>query len=301
MSVIKKFITGSLCCTLLFLTGCTDEFLKPNEENLVTVDGSYVKVQSALNERSVEIFAEKINNITDTFLQESENIFYSIIPDKSYYIQDMLEEKFDYQTMQTSLQEKITDAEYIDIFDALIFTDYYKTDLHWRQETLQPVVDALGEKMGFEVNLQDFTSTSYDNYLGFYKDEQDVTPETLYYLTSENMDKMTVSGFDVSKESFIYDTEKLTSKIGYDVYLSGSTPVISVQNDYAKTDKELIIFRDSFSSSLAPLLLEEYKTITLVDLRFLSSTLMSDYVDFHGQDVLFMFVTDVINNSAMLK
>ena len=65
----------------------------------------------------------------------------------------------------------------------------------------------------------------------------------------------------------------------------------------------MIIFRDSFTSSLAPLLLEAYQEIILVDTRYISSTLLGEYVDFEEPDtqILFLYNTLLLNNSSMLK
>ena len=38
--------------------------------------------------------------------------------------------------------------------------------------------------------------------------------------------------------------------------------LLTVDNPNARTDRELVIFRDSFGSSLAPLLLEGYSRVT---------------------------------------
>ena len=52
-------------------------------------------------------------------------------------------------------------------------------------------------------------------------------------------------------------------------FLGGSKSLISIENPNAKTDRELVMFRDSFGSSIAPLLAEDYAKITLVDIRYL--------------------------------
>ena len=56
----------------------------------------------------------------------------------------------------------------------------------------------------------------------------------------------------------------------YVLFLSGSKGLVTVKNLQAPMDKNLILFRDSYGSSLAPLLASGYRTITLVDLRYLS-------------------------------
>ena len=74
--------------------------------------------------------------------------------------------------------------------------------------------------------------------------------------------------------------------------------LLTVDNPNARTDRELVIFRDSFGSSLAPLLLEGYSRVTLVDIRYLSP---SQLLTFDRQDVWFLYSTSVLNNSSTLK
>ena len=47
----------------------------------------------------------------------------------------------------------------------------------------------------------------------------------------------------------------------YEVYLDGASSFIEIENKNSLSDKELIIFRDSFGSSLIPLLINYYKKI----------------------------------------
>ena len=61
------------------------------------------------------------------------------------------------------------------------------------------------------------------------------------------------------------------------------------------------MFRDSFASSLAPLLAEGYAKITLADIRYLPAAQMGRLLDFSGSDVLFLYSTSVLNNSDTLK
>ena len=85
------------------------------------------------------------------------------------------------------------------------------------------------------------------------------------------------------------------------MFLSGSLSLITIENPNATTDKELVIFRDSFGSSIAPLLVEGYAKVTLVDIRYIASDLVGRFVDFENQDVLFLYSTLVLNNSVTLK
>jgi hypothetical protein len=49
------------------------------------------------------------------------------------------------------------------------------------------------------------------------------------------------------------------------------------------------------------LLLEAYGEIDLIDLRYISSDLVGDYVDFEGADILFLYGVAVVNGAAVLK
>ena len=103
------------------------------------------------------------------------------------------------------------------------------------------------------------------------------------------------------KENKIYDMEKTTGNDMYEIFLGGSKSLISIENPNAKTDRELVMFRDSFGSSIAPLLAEDYAKITLVDIRYLPVERIGNYIDFKDQDVLFLYSTSVLNHSETLK
>ena len=41
--------------------------------------------------------------------------------------------------------------------------------------------------------------------------------------------------------------------------------------------------------------------ITLIDNRYITSMVFKDLIEFNNQDVLFMFNTEIINNSTILR
>ena len=87
----------------------------------------------------------------------------------------------------------------------------------------------------------------------------------------------------------------------YDVYLDGASAFIEINNKNSKSKKELVIFRDSFGSSITPLLIPYYKKITIIDNRYINSDFYLEYIDFKKQDVLFIYSTLIVNNSYTLK
>ena len=85
------------------------------------------------------------------------------------------------------------------------------------------------------------------------------------------------------------------------MFLGGSKSLLVIENPDALSDKELVIFRDSFGSSLTPLLIESYSKITVVDIRYMMSNILGNFIEFDDQDVLFMYSMPVINNSNTMK
>ena len=95
--------------------------------------------------------------------------------------------------------------------------------------------------------------------------------------------------------------KKAEGKDPYEMFLSGTAPLITIENPSANVSKELVLFRDSFGSSLAPLMAEGYKKITVVDIRYIQSAFIGNFVDFEGADVLFLYSTTLLNNSLAMK
>lgn len=84
-------------------------------------------------------------------------------------------------------------------------------------------------------------------------------------------------------------------------FLSGSKALLTITNPAAKTDQELVVFRDSFASSLTPLLAGAYAKITLVDIRYLQPERLGTWLTFDTQDVLFLYSAPVLNSSETIR
>jgi hypothetical protein len=95
--------------------------------------------------------------------------------------------------------------------------------------------------------------------------------------------------------------QKAYGKDPYEMFLSGPLSLVTIENDNAENNKELVIFRDSYGSALAPLMAEGYSKITLVDIRYIHPDMVGKYVDFKNADVLFIYSTSVLNNSETIK
>ena len=267
-------------------------------------DGYAAKLEYPLDEASVNHAADRFGFIYEKYLADrNSNIYLSIVPDKSYF----LAEKngylsMDYGKLFDIMREKMDFAEYIDITGTLDIDDYYKTDTHWRQERLLDTAKVIAGAMGAEVSGEYTENTLDFPFYGVYYGQASIPlpSETIRYLTNKTLDGCTVTDHESGKAGGIYDMEKAAGKDPYEIFLSGALPLVTIENPGAESGRELIIFRDSFGSSIAPLLVEGYSKVTLVDTRYLRADFLDRFIEFDGQDVLFLYSSLILNNSETL-
>lgn len=250
-----------------------------------------------------EQLAQKMISLQKEHFTPENRVFCAIIPDKGYYLQQEGAPETDYSALLDAVRSGLSDSgiHWIDLTGALSADQYFTTDSHWKQESLQPVLDTLGSAMDFSIELKGFVPHPVDGFAGAYGKYGAKPQDTLIYHTSDATEAAVVSDFQHPNSRSVYDPQRLSTDVPYDVFLSGATPLVTITSPHAKTDRELILFRDSFGSSLAPLLLEEYRTVTLVDLRYMMSALLPQYVEFTNQDVLFLYSTLVADQSRILR
>ena len=118
-----------------------------------------------LNEKNLQKSASKIEEVYNKYLKDM-NVYYGIIPDKNYYLTDD-HLKLNYEKVEEVMKKYLKDLKYIEISDCLDLSDYYRTDLHWKQENLSKVVNRLQTELQLEnFNLQEFANNSFGIYQG---------------------------------------------------------------------------------------------------------------------------------------
>jgi hypothetical protein len=280
-----------------------------DNNQIYIVDGQVSKYNNNLNEAQVSDAGRKFNKIANQFLKNM-NIYYSVIPDKNYFLaEENGYPSIDYTVFMDRLKSSTKNMEYIDLFDVLKIDDYYSTDTHWKQEELGNVVKALGDKMKFsEYITNDYQKVEVGDFYGVYNGQAalPLNPDKISYLTNEILKNAEVKIFDATTLSWIpgimHDESRITANDPYDLFLSGPVQLITIENKDCKREKELYIFRDSYGSSLAPLLTEAYSKITIIDVRYIGTPMLKNFVEFkEGSDALFIYGVDVLNNSSILK
>ncbi len=264
-----------------------------------------VSMEYPMNADSITWAAKKFENVYNMYLKDSNSkVYFSIIPDKNYFLREESGHlAFDYETFVSEMTAQVPFMKYIPIMDQLTIEDYYMTDTHWSQIGILDAAQTLANGMGVSIQ-EDFETLTVDTpFYGVYYGQfaRPVKADAISYYTNDILDNCLVYDHQNGKEIPMYDLAKVTDKDPYEMFLGGPLSLVTIDNPNADTEKELVIFRDSFGSSIAPLFAECYSKITLVDIRYIQPAMLEKFLTFDSQDVLFLYSTSVLNNSSTIK
>ena len=262
--------------------------------------GGAFRMDGPLQEKQVRHAAAVFSAVQETYFPSLPS-HYVIVPDKNAKAETS-RPRLDTETLRGIVRDALPGMTEIDIWDLLSADDYYKTDPHWRQERLLPVAAAICEALGADAPGT-FTEKAVSPFYGAYYGQAalPMAPDTLTYLESADTKAAEVTGPELDGAQPVYRPELLDGTDGYDV-LSGAQAVLTVTSPNVHNGRHLVLFRDSFGSSLAPLLLGSFERITLVDLRYISAARLTDYADLSdATDVLYLCSTAVWNNGGTLR
>lgn len=319
---MKRFVCGLLALVMvLSLAACgkspapdttPDDTPAPDDapEYFVVGDGVY-RNEKELDEKSIDRAIGKFQKFAEDYCGESQRVFLALIPSKNGYLNA---ENGHLNEAEFAILQSVYDKwgrNFIDLSVCLQLEDYYRTDPHWRQERLGAVLRELGAALEFEVDIIDDDGVLTENwteevltteYIGVYGDEVDGVPaEEMTVLHHPTMEGYIVCNGETGEEMPLYDTEKLTERDPYELFVGGPLSLVTIENPNAENDRHLVVVRDSFGSALLPLLAQSYAKVTAVDIRYMMPAMVGNFVDFTDADVLFLYSSTVINNSITLK
>lgn len=273
------------------------------------IEGAYIGKDGYYLEKitNEDVSEEQLkNNIRyiNTFFNKNKELksYVMLIPGSGNILTDKLPKHadvYDYNYYEKIAEKEFTNnadnnTQIVNTYDALkkLSKDYiyYKTDHHW---TTKGAFIAYNEFC----KLEGIESESYENL-----EIKNVTDKFYGTLYSKVLDKkkkgdsieiaenipqcnVMING----KKSEIYHMDKLKEKDKYQVFFGGNYGVVSIENNEANNDKNLLIIKDSYANSFTPFLLKDYKTITIVDYRYFSGNLQSIVESNNITDVLVLY------------
>ena len=284
--------------------------LRQGDNNGLYISNGHIsKSDYPMSEKMLDHAAGRMESIYERYLEGADcKLYFSIIPDKNRYIAPGGNQLYlDFEALERYMLDKTGYMEYIPIDCHLAANDYYRSDSHWRQERISAVADALCTAMAAEV----LPYTDYDvqsiaePFRGVYAGQLGINSieDELRYIETDTIRGCTVTSYDSGRAEPVpfYDMEAALGRDPYEMFLNGADALLVIENPSADTGRELVVFRDSFGSSLAPLLIESYEKITLVDIRYIQSGMLGNFINFDSQDVLFIYSSGLLNNSLAMK
>lgn len=267
----------------------TQIWLKKDYHGISFVDSYYFKQEKEINIDQIKKFGEQVNQIIEKFNVSSSLM---VIPDKNMYkpVQDPFTN--DYHQILETLQ--VVKGEVFNMFEVFTLEDYYYGDPHLRQEAYLKWLNKEASK---------YNKKEFHYFHGAYQSQMALShmPENLSYYTNSQIEKAEIKHLEFEDKKTVYDEEGLTHMDSYDVFLSGASAFIEINNKEANSQKNLLVFRDSFGSSLVPLLVEDYQTIYVVDLRYMDYQKAMSLMDKQIDELLFIYGSQSVNQSMNLK
>lgn len=246
--------------------------------NGVYVDGDklYSKVNN-LTQDDLDKVDKSMSQLIK-FLQNTPNAYFGIIPTSVEMSGVSYPNKLNQQEFINDVYEQLPTEQLLNLYDELYRHKdediYYNTDHHWTTLGAYYAYETIGNALELDIPKRtDYTTTVVKN---------DFTGTTQAKLNI-NLSEDTIETWELRDNSYtrvindittfdsLYDMEKLTSSEPYAVFLGGNNGKVVVTNHNITEDRKgthLLMIKDSYSHCLTPFLLENYETVTLIDLRY---------------------------------
>ena len=259
-----------------------DEISGKKENNGVYLADDNYLIEN-FNKPNDEYVNKNINAIND-FSKKHKDIksYIMIVPNAISIIKDKLP-KFAPALNQKEYTNKfknklISDIKFVDVFDTLNNHNneylYYRTDHHWTTLGAYYSYLEVCKSMNIKPNTKDkyYVQRVTNNFYGtlysksaFNVDEADSID---VYIPKSSDDEVIVNYVkEKKKEGTLYNSNSLKKKDKYTVFLEGNHPIVKI-NTTSKSDKKLLLIKDSYANSFVQFLATHYSDIVMVDPRY---------------------------------
>jgi len=278
---------------------------KRDSQDYFIKNGYMGKLSYDFKAKSFEKSADYVLDLAEKNFPNNK-VYYGIIPSKNYYLLENDFYRLDYDYYESIFDDRVRgDMAKIDLRNRLTIDDYYRTDIHWRQEKLIGLSRDIMTSMGQGLKLDDYGIKNYGKFKGALASSLNYPMEDdLIVVLGDGIESAQAKNLVTGEKLDIYHPDELKSPDPYSLYLKGPMELIEIKRSRFKEgeDKTLYMVRDSFGSSLAPLMLEGYDRIILIDPRYLAKDILLNFIEpTIDDDVLFLHSIDMLNNNNLFK
>lgn len=272
---------------------CREDYLIEKYKEPVNSD----KIIEALNN-----FYKRINYV---------NLNLMLVPTSISINYDKLPKNVDYKKQMSELNYiyKHINFNTIELYDALLkqnkyYQMFYRLDHHWTS-------------YGAYYAYLEYSKANNIDYLKISDfDIKEVTNEfngTLYSKSNDYLKKSdSIHLFIPNKHNYevdyvyskkvsdtLYELSYLEKKDKYSLFLNNNHPLIVITNKDISSDREIVVIKDSYANSFVPFLVNHFKKVHIIDLRFYQDT-VSEYIKSNKniKDALILYNMNVIDKDV---
>lgn len=256
-------------------------------------------LEKVLNSDVSEKRYQRNVGFVDTFAKKSQlDVSLLLVPTDGCIYSDKLPKHgvyYDAQARYEEGKELFENGTFLEIADRLMEQKkdkqlYFRTDHHWTTQGAYVAYCAYMEQLGkTPLPYEDFQPESKsESFYGtlYSKAPVDIKPDSL--IVPQNIPDCQVS-CDTDIRDSIYDMAKLKEKDKYAVYFGGNYGIVEIENKDLKDGDTLILIKDSYANSFVPYLINHYKKIVMLDLRYFNESVNEKLKEEKPEQVLVLY------------
>ncbi|MBR0507817.1 MAG: hypothetical protein IJJ86_04335 [Clostridia bacterium] len=183
---------------------------------------------------------------------------------------------------------------------------YYRTDHHWTADGAFAAYEAYMRAAGREpLPREAFTRRTFEGYSGSTRSRSALwltAPDVLTVEEPKNCRVTVTFSDDDAAYDGMFFYGHLEEYDWYPLFLDGNHPVTVIENADAPQDAPvLVMVKDSFGNTLAPLLAPSYRTVVLADLRYSKQSVADLCAQYGADELLFCYSIERIATDLGLK
>ena len=271
----------------------------------LTQDGSLMESFTMPSEEALDAQIQALCDFADRY--PDSNFYYCLVPTAVSVLEDKLPNwalTDDQNTYIDAMKEGFASyGTFIDVRETFASAKdttqlFYTTDHHWTTDAAYLAWQELHEAMELESDTK-YTSGVVTNTFsgslalssGFTPSQYDAIkiyiPENnpVYTVTYNNTQTMTGS---------VYSLSSLDGDDPYQVFFGGNHPRITIKTA-VKTDRKLLVIKDSYANCLIPFFLEDFSQITIIDPRYYYEDLDLEMQSGGYTDVLYLYNVNTLS------
>lgn len=243
---------------------------------------------------------DKLIDVLNKFYNKNNyNVNAMFIPSSGVINSDKLPSYVDFNKQLETINyiKNNLDFNFIDVTDNLIegnkkYDMFYRLDHHYTMYgayytylkycEVNNIKPLLIDEFDIKTVTNDFNGTLYSKV-------------NLYDLKSDSIDvfnynnNLTLKYNDNKIYNSLYFNDHLNTKDKYSYFLNGNFPLIEITNNDIDNNKELVIVKDSYANCFIPFIVNHYKKIHVIDLRFYNGS-VSEYMNNNNlNNIIFLY------------